>query len=132
MSYYDEYIRESAEQAFDYEKAEFSLYDQDHEEMKGCLNGALNENLFIGAMFEMVTYLYEHGDGGDSMEMLFDPDNVEVIYISAKGLEAPTVIVEYEELPDWFQMKNADLREFYWHPKPALSGELTAGYFQPR
>lgn len=133
--YYEDYIREKAEQAFDIEKADFSVFDQDQEKVLGVLQEKLNEQTFKGVMCEMVAYLYERrnelqSDG--SMSLLFDPENVENIYISARGLEAPTVIVEYDETPEWFEMENAPLREFYWHPKPALSGEWSAAYFQPR
>lgn len=134
MTYYDDYIRERADELFDQEKTKFAFYDQDYNEID-VLDNNLNEQVFIGAMREMVAYLYERKreiEDAGSLELLFDPDNVEKIYITARGLEAPTVIVEYKKTPEWFSMKNAALREFYWHPKPALSGEWTAGYFQPR
>lgn len=135
MGYYDEYIRDRAEELFNQEKAKFAVYDRDHNEVTGCLDSDLNEQLFVGAMREMVKYLYERRNklaGDEEMGVLFDEENVDKIWITARGIEAPTVIVEYEETPDWYEMENADLREFYWHPKPALSGEWTAGYFQPR
>lgn len=134
MTYYDDYIRERADELFDQEKTKFAFYDQDYKDID-VLDNSLNEQIFIGAMREMVVYLYERKreiEDAGSLELLFDPDNVENIYITGRGLEAPTVIVEYEETPEWFSMENAALREFYWHPKPALSGEWTAGYFQPR
>jgi len=135
MGYYKEYIVEKAKRAFDYEIAECTLYDKDHERVEGCLDDELNEQMFNGVMREMVAYLYElrnDAESGASIEMLVDPDNVENIYLSARGLATPVVIVEYEDKPEWFSMRNADLREFYWFPKPALSGEWDAAYFQPR
>lgn len=132
--YYEDYIRERAEQAFDYDKVTFAVYDQLFKEVPEALDDDLNEQLFIGTMREMVAYLFERKrkEGAEGMDMFWNAENVEDIYISAKGLEAPTVVVEYEEKPSWFSMENADLREFYWHPRPALSGEWSAAYFQPR
>lgn len=134
VAYYDDYIRNRAEQAFDYDEATFALYDGDGEKQPSCLDDDLNEQMFVGAMREMIAYIFERkrDKGGASVGMFCEPENVENIYITARGLEAPTVVVEYETLPSWYSMKNADLREFYWHPKPALSGEWSAAYFQPR
>lgn len=133
--YYDEHIRDQAEQAFDQKKATFEVYDSNFNEVDEVLDEELNEQSFIGAMREMVAYIYElrnDVEGECSTEMLWNSENIEEIYITARGLEAPTVIVEYEKTPEWFQIQNADLREFYWHPNPAMSGEWTAAYFQPR
>lgn len=135
MGYYDDYVRDAVEQAFDYEKAEFSLYDSNQNEIEDALDEQLNKALFNGAMREMVVYLYSRrswlsGDG--PMELLFNSGNIANIYVSSRSLEAPTIVVEYDEVPEWFEMEDATLREFYWYPNPARSGEWSAGYFQPR
>lgn len=135
MTYYDDYIREKAEKVFDQEKATFTIYDSNHDDAIETVDEGLSEQIFYGAMNEMVAYLYERRnelDGNASMGSLFEAENVERVYITALELAAPTIVVEYDNLPDWFEMENADLREFYWHPNPSLSGEWTAGYFQPR
>lgn len=134
MGYYDEYIRKKAEQAFDFEKTTFGLYDKDNNEMAECLDADLNERMFIGATREMVAYLFERkrNKGGANLDVFFDPENIENVYITARAMAAPNVVVEYEFTPEWFSMEDADLREFYWHPKPALSGDWSAAYFQPR
>jgi hypothetical protein len=136
MTYYEEYIRQKAEETFDLSKAKFTLYDGNSDEVEGALDPSLNEQLFIGVMREMVAYLYEKGRNADvpnvSMDMIWDADNVDKIYISSHGIQAPVVIVEYKELPPWFKMENADLREFYYHPNPAMSGTWSGAYFQAR
>lgn len=143
MTYYDDYIREKAAQAFDIEKAEFKFYQSKGWTVGDPAEGVLDDDhcnqVFEGAMNEMVSYIFdriaEHGeDEGETpnTSLLWDAENVEDIYISAWGLTAPIVVVDYHELPEWFGMKNAELREFYYHPNPADSGEWTAAYFQPR
>jgi hypothetical protein len=133
MAYYENYIREKAQETFDIEKANFNLYDQDWNEMDVEFDQDLLDEIFDGAMCEMVKYIHERTRDKDrSTELLFDSENVDAIHISTVGLTAPIVIVEYNELPDWFQIEDADNREFYWHRKPGLSGDLTSGYFQFR
>lgn len=133
--YYDDYIREQADETFHQSKAEIRVYDQDKEDVDGVLEDYLVSELFDGVMMEMVSYLYERQnelDRSGSMNLVFDPENVENIYVTARVLEPAKVIVEYEMLPEWFQMESAELREFYFYPNPALSGEWSAAYFQPR
>lgn len=133
--YYEDYITDRAATAFDYEKASFTHYDVNNDEVDDSLDEPLNKQMFKGVMREMVAYLYDRRNEIDTtgdLDLLFDAENVEKIYVTARGLETPTVVVEYDDLPDWFEMENAQLREFYWHPDPGLSGEWSAAYFQPR
>ena len=132
MAYYEEYIREAASKAFDQDIAEFKIYDSDGDLTSGALDPQYNEELFKAAMNEMTSYLYEKKKGGASIHPLFDETKVENIYITARGLAAPMVVVEYSELPSWFETTDAELREFCWRPQPAHTGQLTAAYFQPR
>lgn len=131
--YYEKYVREQAEEAFDFEKADIDCVDANHNSLIESHDEELNQNLFDGAMREMIAHLHERShevEGSASMSLFLDPDNVEKIHIVSKGISAPNVIVEYGEFPDWFVRENAKLREFYWHPNPALTGIWSAAYFQ--
>lgn len=135
VTYYEDYVRKKAEQAFNQDDAKIALKDRDSNDIDGVLDPQLTDEVFKGSMREMTKYLFElqneFGEGA-SESSLWDSENVDKIYITSMPLEVPTVIVQYKILPSWFEMKYADLREFYWRPRPSLSGELTAGYFQPR
>lgn len=133
MTYYKDYIRDKAQSTFDIENANFNLFDQDWNEIDVEFDQDLLAEIFKGAMCEMVKYIYERTrDENKSAELLFDRENVDGIYISVIGLTAPIIIVEYDKLPDWFQIEDAKNREFYWHRKPGLPGNFTSGYFQFR
>lgn len=120
----EDYIKEVSSE-FEVDDAEFTTSQSEDEEIK--------ERFFTPAIREMTHCLFERfrdldGWVGDYLT----PDNVENIYVSQRAFEPALVIVEMEDLPDNFRLENADMREFYWHPNPGLSGETTAAYFQPR
>lgn len=109
---------------------EFSMAEQSTE---GEVEKDKSERFFDAAIEEMTHYLFERfrdldGWVGDYLT----PENVENIYLSHYYHEPSLLVVEMDDLPDDFRLENANIREFYWHPDPGLSGETTAAYFQPR
>lgn len=134
---YDDYITTYSDK-YSHDTAQFTFGSPDAGSRADIPMEDWEEQVFIGAMREMVKYIFERSrddrvdDENMSLREMLAPENLENVYISNYPYSAPVVVTEYAEVPAWFTMENAELREFYWHPNPYESGEWNAAYFQPR
>ena len=92
--------------------------------------GHLKEQFFKAAMKEMERYIRASDHG--SVEMI-EEENIENVFIRRnKPFEVASVIVEFDQTPEDFQLENVDVRDFSWYPRPGRSKEYTTASFQFR